>query len=71
MKNNRCIVPKTEPCDTPDVRFYDLLVFEVQGLEGFTKDYDVFEPLSLGIPEHRHKKDITLDSYLKVDQSVM
>ena len=37
MNKNRCKVPKIEPCGTPDVSFYDLLVFEVQGLEGFTK----------------------------------
>lgn len=64
MNSNRCMVPKTEPIDTPDVSFHDLLVFEVQVLEGFTKHYDAFESLSLGIQEHRHKKDITLDSYL-------
>ena len=61
MNNNRCKVPKT-----PDVSFYELLVFEVQVLEGFTKDYDVFKPLSQGIQEQRHKYDVILDSYFQL-----
>ena len=71
MKNNRCKVPQTEPCGTSDVSFYDLLDFEVQVLEGFTKDFDVFKPLSLGIQEQRHKYDVTLDSYFQLYNRIL
>ena len=71
MKNNRCKVPQTEPCGTSDVSFYDLLVFEVQVLEGFTKDFDVFKPLSLGIQEQRHKYDVILDSYFQLYNRIL
>ena len=66
MNNHRCKFPKTKPCGTPDVSFFDLLVFEVQVFEGFTKDNDVFKTLSLGIQEQRHKYDVILDGYFRL-----
>ena len=35
------------------------------------EDYDFFEPLSLGIPEKHHKKDVILDSCFQLYDRIL